>query len=300
MASRSKQTPFHKKIRRTTTKHARLALVPHRENQFKPHLIRRHGLVVILLAVIVAQFVGQSEFFSNVLGVESRVTIAALLNDTNNERQKVGEKPLELNAQLSNAAYLKARDMLEHQYWDHTSPQGVSPWKWVSDAQYNYAYAGENLARNFMTSAEAVRAWMESPGHRANILKQEYRDVGFATITGTLHGRNVSLIVAMYGTPATGALASVQGAHFAIPGQPKLSLASQIGLSLQSMNPMILGSVILLLFAACVAVVTHSYRRYIPHRIRTTWQRHHGLVKALGLSSVAVIVMLLYGVDVQL
>lgn len=300
MASRSKQTPFHKKIRRTATKHARLALVPHRDNQFKPHLIRRHGLVVVLVAVIAAQFIGQTGFLSNVLGTENRVTVTELLADTNNERRKVAEKPLVLNTQLSNAAYLKARDMLQHQYWDHTSPQGVEPWKWMSDANYNYAYAGENLARNFSTSREVVQAWMNSPTHRANLLKQEYQDVGFATVSGTMYGRSVLLVVAMYGTPATGVLASVHGANFTAPGHVQLNLASRIGVSLQSMNPMVLSSLILLLFVACVALLAHGYNRHIPKYIQNTWQKHHGLVKALGLSSLVIVIVAFYGVGVQL
>lgn len=300
MAVHRKQTPIHYRARRTAKKHVKLAVVPHRENQYKPHLIRRHGLMVIALMVIVTQFIGQSWMFRNVLGDENQVTITELLADTNAARAKESKQPLQLNSQLSHAAYLKAQDMLKHQYWAHTSPQGIGPWKWIGDVEYNYAYAGENLARNFKNSSMVVGAWMKSPTHRDNLLKSQYRDVGFATVDGVIQGKPVSLVVAMYAAPASDIFAAVQGANFTAPVGSQLSVASKAGLSLQAMNPIALSSIVLLLLAAIVALVAQLYVHRIPKYLQSAWNKHHGLAKAASLSAIAIVVITFYGTSGQL
>lgn len=301
MAKQTKQTSLHKKVRHATTKHAKLALVPHRANQFKPHLIRRHGIAAILIAVIVAQFVGGMGMFrGGVLGEQAAVNVPELLDDTNLERARQGIEPLSLDTRLSEAAYLKAKDMLKQQYWAHTAPDGTQPWKWFGDVDYSYSYAGENLARNFTTSQSVVHAWMGSPAHRENILKREYSDVGFATVEGTMSGRPVSLVVALYGAPADSNAVAVKGAENFVASVGQVGVLSKIGLALQQMSPAVLGSVVLLIVAAGVALVAHVYRRRIPKYLQNTWQHHHGLAKALGFSCLAVVVVALYSTNVQL
>lgn len=295
-----KQTSVHAKARHAAKKHTRMAVVPHRTNQYKPLLIRRHGLLVVLAVFLMAQLVGNLHFVRNVLGEQNQVTVTELLAETNAARAKENKQPLRLDSQLSHAAYLKAQDMLKHQYWAHTSPQGVGPWKWIGDVDYNYIYAGENLARNFKNSDAVVGAWMRSESHRNNMLKPEYSDVGFATVDGVMQGKPVSLVVAMYATPATDAFAAVQGANFVAPIDTQLSIASRAGLSLQAMNPIALSSVVLVLLAAIVALVAQLYSRRIPKYLQSTWNKHHGFVKAIGLSAVVVVVIAFYGTNGQL
>lgn len=275
-------------------------MVPHKANQYKPYLIRRHGLLVIFVAVLLLQLVTNLNYFRNILGTENPVSVPELLVGTNAERQKAGLEPLELDTRLSDAAYLKAKDMLANDYWAHSSPSGVQPWKWLGDANYNYSYAGENLARNFNSSQGVVSAWMASPSHRDNILKKQYKDVGFATVDGTMDGRPISLVVAMYGAPATSGIGAVQGVNFVAPTAAQLSFASRVGISLQSLSPAILSSIVLLLLAAVVALLAQLYHRHIPKYLQSTWNRHHGMVKAVGLSSLVVVVMALYTTNGQL
>lgn len=183
------QAVLHKSVK----SHVKLALVPHRANQFRPHLIRRGGIVVVLLLVAVA-FCGSNWSASgSVLGVKVPITPTALLNDTNSQRHQHNEPGLSYNTSLAKAAYLKAQDMFAHQYWAHVSPDGVTPWHWFSKAGYDYAYAGENLAKNFPSADATVAAWMASPKHRENILSQNYTDVGFAVMDGRLNGKNTTL-----------------------------------------------------------------------------------------------------------
>lgn len=300
MATKNKQTALHAKIRRSTTKHAKLALVPHKANQYKPHLIRRYGLLAILVAVVAAQFVSGLGVFRGVLGDEASVSVPTLLAGTNREREKASLAPLTLDTRLSDAAYLKAKDMLAKQYWAHTSPDGTQPWQWFAETNYNYSYAGENLARNFTSSQTVVNAWMSSPAHRDNIMKSEYKDVGFATVDGTMNGRPVSLVVALYGAPAQNSAVAVKGAENFAASMGQIGILARVGIALQQMSPAVLGSVVLLILAAGVAVVAHAYRRYIPKYLQSTWQHHHGLAKALGLSCLVVVMIALYGTNVQL
>ena len=277
-----------------------MALLPHRHNQYKPHLIRRQGLMVVAAAVLITQLIAHLNYFHTVLGDQAQVTVAELLDDTNAERAKANLQPLTLDARLNDAAYLKARDMLDKQYWSHTSPTGVQPWKWLGDAGYNYSYAGENLARNFSTSQAVVSAWMASPSHRDNVLKRQYQDVGFATVEGTMNGRPISLVVAMYGAPPAAGIGAVQGINFVAPASAQLSIASRIGIGLQSVSPAALSSLVLLLLAAVVALIAQLYHRHIPKYLQNTWNRHHGLVKAVGLSSFVVVILALYSTYGQL
>lgn len=301
MAAQATSKKPQYKVRRTAVKHAKRALVPHRSNQFKPHLIRRQGLMIVLIAVLITQVTSHIWIRNSVLGEQTVVNVPTLLQNTNYVREAEGLSSLTLSVQLSEAAYLKAQDMLEKEYWAHTSPDGVQPWQWFSTVGYSYSVAGENLARNFSSSQSAIDAWMRSPAHRENILNSEYRDVGFSIVQGEMGGKAVSLIVALYGAPAEAAAATVQGAqNFVAPASAHVGFAARIGMALQHMHPAALGSVVLLLLAAGVALVAHGFRRQIPKYLQSTWQRHHGLVKAVGLSCIAVLVVLTYGTGGQI
>ncbi|HEU4715853.1 MAG TPA: CAP domain-containing protein, partial [Candidatus Saccharimonadales bacterium] len=189
------------RVRKQLRRHVKLTLVPHGANQYRPHLIRRTGLAVVLLLVIGLQGVYGLMTGGTVLGVNQPISAEELLTLTNQRRAEAGLTSVKANAELSKAAFMKANDMFEHQYWAHTSPSGVTPWQWFDKAGYNYAYAGENLAKDFGSASSVMTAWMGSTDHRANILNEHYTQVGFAVVDGTLDGRPTVLVVALYGEP---------------------------------------------------------------------------------------------------
>jgi uncharacterized protein YkwD len=119
---------------------------------------------------------------------------------TNQERAKAGLPQLVEDARLDKAASLKAQDMITNHYWAHVSPTGVQPWYWFNVVGYKYLYAGENLADEYTTTDEAMRGWMNSPGHKANILNVHYIDIGMAVTCGVVKTTSNSLIVAEYGS----------------------------------------------------------------------------------------------------
>ncbi len=77
---------------------------------------------------------------------------------------------------------------------------------------YQYEFAGENLAKNFIFSQAVVDAWMASPSHRENILRNDYTEVGYAIVNGVLNGEETTLVVQMFGKPL-GAIAMNQMAN---------------------------------------------------------------------------------------
>ncbi|MFJ8234113.1 CAP domain-containing protein [Ureibacillus sp. NPDC094379] len=97
---------------------------------------------------------------------------------TNAERTKAGLKPLEIYAPLMKVAEAKSADMAKNNYFSHTSPTYGSPFDQIKAAGISYKSAGENIAQGQRTPAEVVQAWMDSPGHRQNIMNANYTHIG--------------------------------------------------------------------------------------------------------------------------
>lgn len=141
----------------------------------------------------------------NVGGGEKGVTLlqSKIISETNLQRQENGNLPaLKENALLDKAAAAKANDMFLNQYFEHESPAGITPGQLVQNYGYEYILAGENLILgNFSSEKEAVQDWMDSPGHRANILNNRYTEIGVAVIKGTYKGETVWIGVQEFGLP---------------------------------------------------------------------------------------------------
>lgn len=97
---------------------------------------------------------------------------------TNAERSKHGLAPLQADEELSNVARDKSKDMLANNYFDHTSPTYGSPFDMMRSYGVTYQSAGENIAKGQRTPQEVVTAWMNSQGHRENILNGNYTHIG--------------------------------------------------------------------------------------------------------------------------
>jgi len=177
--------------------------VPHSSNHYHPHVLRSSGLVVIalIIALIPSFYNGITAGTAQVLGYATDISAGGLNAASNQQRSANGLPALSLNSALSQAATNKAADMFAKNYWAHNAPDGATPWTFIVAAGYSYSAAGENLAKNFLTSSGVVNAWMDSPAHRANVLDSRFVDVGYAVMNGTLLGDEVTLVVAMYGAP---------------------------------------------------------------------------------------------------
>ncbi len=151
------------------------------------------------LTAFAATLLITSIFVLNVFA-KSEASNSTILNLTNNQRALNNLKVLSENDNLNAAAYAKAQDMFKNQYFEHTSPQGKTPWTFINNAGYDYAYAGENLAIDFENLKDTNDALMKSPTHKANILNTKYTEMGTATVTGQFNGRVTTITVEMFGT----------------------------------------------------------------------------------------------------
>ncbi len=99
-------------------------------------------------------------------------------NLVNEQRAANGLAPLTLSSDLSRVAQAKSQDMHDNNYFDHNSPTYGSPFDMMKAFGISYRSAGENIAMGYATPEAVVNAWMNSPGHRANILNSSYSQIG--------------------------------------------------------------------------------------------------------------------------
>jgi len=97
---------------------------------------------------------------------------------TNVERAKYGLAPLTIDWELCRVARYKSQDMKDKGYFDHTSPTYGTPFRMMKSFGLSYRAAAENIAMGYATPSAVVNAWMNSAGHRANILNAKYTTVG--------------------------------------------------------------------------------------------------------------------------
>ncbi len=292
-----KQT-YHKPTKhRSLAHHAKRILVPHKGNNYRPHLIRWRGLVLVAVVSLIMQITyglvttGQLA----VLGSTSNISTGQLLADTNGEREKAGLGDLVSSEQLSQAAFLKAQDMFKNNYWSHTSPKGLTPWYWFAQVGYNYQRAGENLGKNYPRADDTVAAWMNSPTHRANVLDDKYVDVGFAVVDGVLDGRVTTLVVAEYGQPASAGMQIAPIFNVSSTDTNSRNPLVYFGSAVQALSPASLGVMGLLLLVAFVAMGAQSYRKKLPKPWRDSWKVHHGAYTLAGVIIVMLLLILATG-----
>ena len=184
--------------------------IPCKGNRFKPYFLHEGSLlffflvavvVIVIVTTVEPRYSIQKLFVFDRTSFLSSVS-AAILTDLTNEERVQNKAPLLVqNDLLNKAAQMKAEDMATHQYFAHTSPEGKNPWYWFKQVGYNFSSAGENLAVNFFESSDVAQAWMNSPTHRANIVKKDYKEMGIGVAKGIYKGQNTVFVVELFGTP---------------------------------------------------------------------------------------------------
>ena len=111
-----------------------------------------------------------------------------VLRLVNQERSKQGLKSLQLSSNLTSIATTKSKDMAINNYFSHTSPTYGSPFEMLQHFGVSYRSAGENIAAGQKTAQEVMNAWMNSSGHRANILNSSYTELGVGYYKGGSYG----------------------------------------------------------------------------------------------------------------
>lgn len=111
-----------------------------------------------------------------------------VFNLINEQRTKNGLSALKIDSEVQNVARIKAQDMVNNNYFSHTSPTYGSPFDMLNSFKVSYKTAGENIAGNSSNSA-AVTAWMNSSGHKANILNSSFNYTGIGVVKGSKYGK---------------------------------------------------------------------------------------------------------------
>ena len=130
------------------------------------------------------------------------LTQGGIISYTNLERLNNGLYELRKSQDLDSSASIKLNDMFTNQYFEHVSPKGSSVSDVVNGVGYSFLIVGENLALgDFGGDSQVVKAWMESPGHRANILDKRYTEIGVAVGYGMYNGKMQWIAVQHFGRP---------------------------------------------------------------------------------------------------
>ncbi|MFF2857619.1 MULTISPECIES: CAP domain-containing protein [unclassified Peribacillus] len=115
---------------------------------------------------------------------ESQSVEQQVLSLVNEERLKRGLPSLKMDTSISHVAILKSEDMRDSNYFNHTSPRYGSPFEMMKSFGISYKYAGENIAAGQPSADAVMKSWMNSPGHKANILNKNYTHIGIGHVTG--------------------------------------------------------------------------------------------------------------------
>lgn len=202
--------------------HVRDHFIPSHRNNYHPHVLghRALGLFSMLLisvkifSLAVISFGPAEEAFSSAINTQNIISL------TNVSRVSFGLNQLTFNSKLEKAAQAKADDMLQKGYFAHTAPDGKTPWDFIANAGYNYISAGENLAVNFSEAEDVETAWMNSPGHKANILNKNFEEIGIGVSQGQYQGHNAIFVVQMFGSEAAQNIALSDKPTALLPPKP--------------------------------------------------------------------------------
>lgn len=128
------------------------------------------------------------------------LTPEAIITLTNNARAVNGLPPLNTNPLLNTIADVRARDMFEKQYFGHVSPTGQQASDIAQNVGYPYKIIAENIGSGtFYTNQSIIDNWMQSPGHKSNILSPDVAEIGAAVLKGTLKGSETYITVQIFG-----------------------------------------------------------------------------------------------------
>jgi uncharacterized protein YkwD len=143
------------------------------------------ALILAIVIVVVSVFAANESH-------ASPLTPQRIIKLTNQNRAT----PVVEDQQLNRAAQAKAQALAQCQCFSHTLPDGRTPWSFLTGI--NYMTAGENLAVDFNRSEPLMKAWMNSPGHRANIVNPAFHRTGIGIAEGKYQGHKTKFIVQFF------------------------------------------------------------------------------------------------------
>lgn len=180
--------------------------IPHAGNDYKPQVLapRRlffHALaasaVKVLLLTFLLSFPITAWLTPDVLLEQGR----RIINLTNDIRTELNRPLLKRSDILEKAALAKAQDMIVGQYFAHSSPENKGLKNFLDIYGYGFQSAGENLALGFSSAEEVVEAWTKSPTHYANMIDDDFIEIGVGAVSGKYQGYETTLVAQFFGSP---------------------------------------------------------------------------------------------------
>ena len=176
------ETSFQIALARTPSKASAITETTYKTNTITARPIPNHNQNQPLhsTATLTATDVATTQIFLPLVIGRPAVPefVALVVNATNVYRTQQGCQPLILNDQLTAAAQGHSQDMALNDFFSHTGSDGSSSWERILRTGYRYSLAAENIAAGYPTSEAVVQGWMDSDGHRQNILDCDLREVG--------------------------------------------------------------------------------------------------------------------------
>lgn len=164
-------------------------------NNFHPPALSYKAFLIYGVLMLVLRF-----FLGAVPAGGAAVESQSLMPLINKERSARNLLILAANSSLLTAAQAKSQDMIDRDYFAHVDPDGNYVWPKIIAAGYGaYKILGENLALDFLTSEGMIKAWLDSPTHRANLLHEDFRDQGLSALYGDYEGRYTNLTASLFG-----------------------------------------------------------------------------------------------------
>ena len=213
--------------------------IPKQENNFRASILKNGFLMLLVGFYLLNQLFIKSLTLvkPGILGYSSEITAQKVFDQTNQERANLSLEPLVYNSLLSQSAAKKAEDMFTNNYWAHTSPSGKTPWDFFKSVGYQYSVAGENLARDFYDTESLMKAWMNSPTHKANIINSKYQEIGIGVVNGTLGGVKTTLVVQHFGTPIAAVTKPTSTPKTTVSSSPEIVVNQQQNQVVNTVNP---------------------------------------------------------------
>lgn len=168
------------------------------ENDFHPPVLSYKAFLAYALLLLIIRLI-----LGAVPAQSAAVDSQKLMELINDERKNRNLTTLLVNSSLLTAADSKSQDMIDRDYFAHIDPDGKYVWPRIEAAgYYPYKTLGENLALDFATSEGMIKAWIDSPSHRANLLNPDFVDQGLSALYGDFQGRYTNLTTSLFGALA--------------------------------------------------------------------------------------------------
>ena len=167
----------------------------------KSNLLRFIGISLIAVVAFGGAYFALTTFLVEQTALTATVIPTSVLALTNEDRAANGVPLLTESALLDKAAQMKANDMAAKGYFAHVDAQGHSPLYWLDQVGYKYQNVGENLGRNYADAQALETGWMNSPEHRANVLRPQFTEAGEGVSSGMYQGELTTFAVEIFATP---------------------------------------------------------------------------------------------------